>query len=63
MITKQVRFRGIGEESFQGGIMVDDGSSIYVICGCCGGIYEMDDIEEINEFENWINISDEIIGD
>ena len=62
MFTKQVRFYLEGENVLYGGILVEDGNDSYVICGCCGSIIEMDDIEEIDEFENWIDISNEIIG-
>jgi hypothetical protein len=62
MNTKQVKFRGIGEDSFQGGIMVNDGQSSYVICGCCGGVYEMGDIDEIKTYPSWVDISEEITG-
>ena len=64
MITKQVRFRCEGDNTFFGGILVDDCKEApFIICGCCGGIIEMDDILEIQEYKNWVNISDEIIGE
>lgn len=63
MFTKQVRFRCEGDDAYFGGILIDDHEKVpYVICGCCGGIMTMDDIEEIQEYENWVDISNEIIG-
>ena len=41
-----------------GGIAYQD----YVICGECGGIIELEDIADIEEFP-WCDISNEIIGD
>lgn len=34
----------------------------YVICGECGGVVDLEDIADIEEFP-WCDISDEIIGD
>ena len=34
-----------------------------VICGCCGCTFDPDEIEIIQVYGNWINLSDEIIGD
>ncbi len=44
-----------------------------VICGCCGGVFEIDEIVEsakdfqiespIEVYDFWVDISDEIIGD
>ena len=44
-----------------------------VICGCCGGVFEIDEIVEsakdfqiedpIEAYDFWVDISDEIIGD
>lgn len=62
MIVKQVKFRCEGEEDYKGGIMVDDGYPPYVICGCCGGVYEMNEIEEIKTYPSWVDISEEIKG-
>lgn len=44
-----------------GGILVDDE---YIICGCCGSVFEVDD-ENVSIIKRlkWISISDEIIGD
>lgn len=63
MVTKQARFRLKGENDFYGGILVKNNNSFYVICGCCGEVMEMDDIAEIEEYKNWVNISNEIIGE
>lgn len=42
--------------------MVD---SRHIICGCCGSVFECDDLtkEDIEPYETWVNISNEIIGD
>ena len=33
-----------------------------IICGCCGGIIEMDEVETISPM-SWIDISEAIAGD
>lgn len=58
MTTQQIKFRPVGEEAFFGGILVNNE---YVICGCCGGVYEPDDIEEFERL-SWVDISEEIMG-
>lgn len=63
MTTKQVRFRGKGEDTYFGGILVEDGEKSFVICGCCGAVFDMNDIEEIQKYENWVDIGNEIIGE
>lgn len=63
MFTQQVRFRCEGDDAYLGGILVEDGEKSFVICGCCGGVFEMDDIEEIQKYENWVDLSNEIIGE
>ena len=43
----------------------------YIICGCCGGIFYIEDIFDeapeyvqcaIHKYENWVDLSDEIRG-
>ena len=63
MTTQQVRFRLEGDTTYFGGILVKDGKKSFVICGCCGGIAEMDEIEEIKKYENWVDLSEKIIGE
>ena len=51
-----------------GGIGVFGGDNddvlINVICGCCGGVLEPEDVRIIERYSNkWVNISDAIIGD
>ena len=65
---KQVKIKDLenanARDSVHGGIMLDDGS---VICGCCGGICPADERGEtwelIEEYEDWVNLDCEILGD
>lgn len=52
---------------WRGGIAYRD----EIICGCCGGVYEIDEVigiapeyvqQPIHKYEYWIDISDEIRG-
>jgi transcription elongation factor Elf1 len=61
VMIKQVRFRyRFGEGEVLGGIQLENGN---VICGCCGGVFEPDEVEIIEVFDHWVDISDEIIGE
>lgn len=61
MDTKMVEFTFGDDDEPIGGILVDDK---YIICGCCGGVIEVDDPEvKINKILSWINISNEILGE
>lgn len=71
MVTSQVAFLSIGEDAIQGGILVSECNNPiendkliegYIICGCCGGIFEPEDVESVTEYKNWVDISAEIIG-
>ena len=57
---KQIKFHEVGENIEIGGILLDDGN---IICGCCGSLFEPEDVEIIKEYENWIDLSEEIKGD
>ena len=53
----QVKFCEIGvEESIEYGIAYND----EVICACCGCIFELDEIEILEEYEDWIDFKYEI---
>lgn len=61
MLVKQVKFRIIGDsDEIFGGIMVDNQ---YIICGCCGSVFEVNDVIICQVYNSWLNISDEIIGE
>ena len=63
MQTVQIKFRSAEEKTWQGGILVAEGlEDAYVICGCCGGIFEMDDVDEMVIFSDWVDVSSEIMG-
>ena len=49
--------RETGREWFAGIAYHDE-----IICGCCGGIFETDEIELIQPLP-WVDISEEIAGD
>lgn len=74
---KQCKFKDCnmvedGDNSWLGGIAIYDedygtedeiGLFVGVICGCCGGFVEPDNIEDIQVYENWVDIEDCIRGD
>lgn len=45
----------------RGGILMENG----VVCGCCGGFFELDDEDMtiVEEYGFWNDISNEIMGD
>ena len=57
---KQIKFHKVGEDIEIGGILLDDGN---IVCGCCGSLFEPEDVEIIKEYESWIDLSEEIKGD
>lgn len=72
-MCKQVRFRivdsSIGDTTeILGGIAIYEEDEkrekylINVICGCCGGMLEPEDVEIIEEYPSWIDLVDTIIG-
>lgn len=59
MEIRQVRF--IDEENIiHGGIMVN---GEYIICGCCGSVYEVEEVEILDTYDYWVPLSNEIIGE
>lgn len=69
-MVEQVRFRIVNTDvgdtnEVLGGIAIyeDDTHLINVICGCCGGTLEPDDVEIIEVYEDdWVNLSEKILG-
>ena len=57
---KQVKFKDYDGDIF-GGILVE--SFNVIICGCCGGTFAVDEVEIIETYGDWVDISDEIIGE
>ena len=64
---KQVMFKDLESEEIHGGIMTDEGD---VICGCCGGLIEADELEGddrtheiLKVFPYWVDLDEAIIGD
>lgn len=56
----QVIFMDI-EGTVQAGIWNQDRDEI--ICGCCGATIESGDFVILHNYEEWLNITDEICGD
>lgn len=54
---KQIKFRD--DEAIFGGILTDDNT---IICGCCGGTFEKNEVEILEIYDSWIDLSSEIIG-
>lgn len=69
-MAKQVRFRTtsdtIESQHVNGGIAIYDGpfeSNLqFVICGCCGGIFEPKEIAFVRPLE-WVSLSEKIVGE
>lgn len=70
MVTKQCKFADLYGD-VHGGIYImtngqtEDIENDYIICGCCGGIFQLDDdsIDWWSIYPDWVNISQEIIGE
>ena len=69
MSIEQVKFRCPNSDTIEskkdalGGIAIYEGYKLKgVVCGCCGGLFEPEEIEIIEELP-WVPISDEIIGE
>lgn len=49
-------------------VVFDDGENICggiaygneIICACCGGVFEIDDVEIIDIFSDWVNFEEYI---
>lgn len=59
MVCQQIRFCDPDGEEL-GGILVDN---TYVICGCCGGVFEKDEVSILHIYTDWVDINEEITGD
>lgn len=35
----------------------------HIICGCCGGVFEVEECEQITQYADWIDIEDALGGD
>ena len=53
----QVKFTD-GGEAVYGGIKMDDGR---VICACCGGVFEPEEVVIVEEYDTWVDFTDAII--
>lgn len=68
MLIRQCRFVD-GESNVLGGLYVftngqsEDKENDYIICGCCGGVFRLEDVESYSIYPNWVDISNEIIGE
>lgn len=67
MTAKQVKFED-ADGVIYGGILVNnDPDNAFIICGCCGSIYPMDEEGEefklIKVYDDWMNINEEITGE
>lgn len=70
---KQVKFEVINpdlinedEGNIFGGIAIiddNDGTVTNVIYGCCGSVFEPEDIKILERYNNWVDLTETIIGD
>ncbi len=68
MVTKQCKFTDF-DGVVRGGIYVmtngqiEDPENDFIICGCCGEIFQLDDVESYICYSSWLDMSEEIIGE
>lgn len=72
-VPTQIKFWDCEGHQYLGAI----GNNDYIICGCCGGTIPLEDLyedynsgeyddlpeEKIHIYPNWLNISEEIVGE
>lgn len=77
MMWKQVRFEVINpdlmdkdSQNIFGGIaeyITDDITGkeilIRVVCGCCGSEFETDDVKILDKYDEWMDLTETIVGD
>jgi len=60
----QCKIYDIENDMYHGAILLDNGDAI---CGCCGGLLEASERGEtwelVTEYDYWVNISQEILGE
>lgn len=56
-VPTQVKFFSPEDNEIIAGIAYQN----VVICGCCGGIFELDEVQIIEDL-SWISLTDEILG-
>lgn len=67
MVVKQCKFTDFDGGTF-GGLyvftngQVEDTENDYIICGCCGAIFHLEDVESYGIYPSWVDISNEIMG-
>lgn len=70
-MCQQVKFEVINpdlinedEGNIFGGIAIVNGGTITnVICGCCGSVFEPEDIKILERYDDWMDLTETIVGD
>ena len=67
MEFKQVVFKEVYEDENTNpsvGIACYNSNNLqFIVCACCGGVFEPDEVEIVKENYYWINFTDAIKGD
>ena len=64
MFTKQVKFFDKDNQATHAGILINGET---LICACCGGVFVKDEWDDLGitimeEYEHWIDLDEEIMG-
>ena len=64
-LYKQVKFMDHEQPNndFGGIAAYDEDKLLFVICGECGGVFEPEDVTIIKKYDNWVDLSETIVGD
>lgn len=62
MSTKQIKFRFVEDDEVCAGILVDMDDK-YVICGCHGAVFPINNVVILQIYNDWMDLSECIMGD
>lgn len=57
-MATQVIFKDFEDEECAGILVTPTDDEAFIICACCGSIFEPDEVEIIKRFSTWVDFSD-----
>ena len=60
---RQVKFVDPEGDICEGFVELEDNTPVRIICGCCGGIFEPQEIKILKIYKGWVSLKEFIRGD